>query len=195
MRKKFSFDFPLMCVSSASAKLKLFRSIIQQSLREIYRQHNISTSSSEWLIGDNKHKLYRELENRSQVRTVVNKPKSISQIREVSSYFLKLVPDEAFVLSTFATRSSQNFMDSVFCFFNANRLCCDFLCFWFLQAQYWVRTNLPAVLSLKIFNMAAVLAVNGCAEVENLLQFCNISKERIRVEEQKEFTSPKVGNY
>lgn len=58
-----------------------------------------------------------------------------------------------------------------------------------------MRTDLPAVLSLKIFNMAAVLAVNGCAEVENLLQFCNISKERIRVEEQKEFTSPKVGNY
>lgn len=42
--------------------------------------------------------------------------------------------------------------------------------------------------------MAAVakLSVNGCAEIENLLTFCEIPAERICVEEAKEFTSNKV---
>lgn len=40
--------------------------------------------------------------------------------------------------------------------------------------------------------MAAVLSVNGCAEIENLLKFCEIPREKIRVEEVEEFTSPKV---
>ncbi|KAL9980527.1 hypothetical protein ACROYT_G009127 [Oculina patagonica] len=39
--------------------------------------------------------------------------------------------------------------------------------------------------------MAAVLSVNGCAEIENLLKFCEIPRERIRVEGAEEFTSPK----
>jgi len=34
--------------------------------------------------------------------------------------------------------------------------------------------------------------VNGCAEIENLLTFCEIPTERICVEEGKEFTSRKV---
>lgn len=44
----------------------------------------------------------------------------------------------------------------------------------------------------EISNMAAVLLVNGCTEIENLLKFCEIPRERIRVEEAEEFTSPKV---
>lgn len=38
----------------------------------------------------------------------------------------------------------------------------------------------------------AKLSVNGCAEIENLLTFCEIPAERICVEEAKEFTSNKV---
>lgn len=39
--------------------------------------------------------------------------------------------------------------------------------------------------------MAAVakLSVNGCAEIENLLAFCEVPTERICVEEEKEFAS------
>lgn len=44
----------------------------------------------------------------------------------------------------------------------------------------------------KFSNMAAVLSVNGCAEIENLLKFCEIPREKIRVEEEGEFTSSKV---
>lgn len=43
--------------------------------------------------------------------------------------------------------------------------------------------------------MAAVLSVNGCTEIENLLEFCRIPKERIRVVETKELKSPKVWDY
>lgn len=46
---------------------------------------------------------------------------------------------------------------------------------------------------LFIFKMAAVsLALNGCDEIENLLKFCEIPRERIRVEETKELSSSKV---
>ena len=44
-----------------------------------------------------------------------------------------------------------------------------------------------------IFNMAAAsLSLNGCAEIEHLLAFCEIPKERIRVEEATESASTKV---
>ena len=47
--------------------------------------------------------------------------------------------------------------------------------------------------SHKLFKMAAVsLALNGCDEIENLLKFCEIPRERIRVEETKELSSSKV---
>ena len=46
----------------------------------------------------------------------------------------------------------------------------------------------------QISNMAAVakLSVNGCAEIENLLAFCEVPTERICVEEEKEFVSNEV---
>lgn len=42
--------------------------------------------------------------------------------------------------------------------------------------------------------MAAVakLSVNGSAEIENLLAFCEVPTERICVEEEKEFVSNEV---
>lgn len=43
--------------------------------------------------------------------------------------------------------------------------------------------------------MAAVLCVNGCTEIENLLSFCEIPRDRIRVEEAEEFVSHKVWEF
>ena len=42
--------------------------------------------------------------------------------------------------------------------------------------------------------MAAVasLSLNGCSEIENLLAFCKIPKERVRIEESGHASSTKV---
>ena len=48
---------------------------------------------------------------------------------------------------------------------------------------------------LPIFNMAAVtLALNGCDEIENLLKFCDISSESIRVKDTEVLSLSKVTN-
>ena len=39
---------------------------------------------------------------------------------------------------------------------------------------------------------AASLVLNGCTEIENLLKFCEIPGERIRIEDGEEFISSKV---